>query len=78
MVNAYPREYLELWDIKQEMVKSTDEADRLKREWTKQGFVCSRKKYDFGFDVGYSVVGLRDKTRRKTKQDIRRELKEHV
>lgn len=77
-VTAYPQEYLEEWDIRTEMVKTREEVDQLKREWKEDGYTCSRKKYDFGFDVGYNVVGLIDKTNTRTRKEIKKELRSLV
>ena len=77
-MNCYPKEYLELWEIKDEVVNTIKEANDLKKEWGKEGFICARRTLNF-IDLArcyvQRVVGLKDKTKTKTLKEIKTELK---
>lgn len=68
-LNCYPREYLELWEIKDIIVKTIGQANDIKRQWKQDGFTCARRLLNFsglGYGYSYRVFGLRDKTGKRT------------
>ena len=78
MPNCYTTEYLTEWDIKTEMVNSRKEANNLKKEWSNLGFTVASKSYNFFGDTRITVAGIRDKTNTKTKDEIKKEVRQHL
>ena len=78
MTNIYTVEYLREWELKTDMVKSRDEAENLKKEWSNQGFTVASKSYNFFGDTRITVAGIRDKTNTKTKDEIKKEVRQHL
>lgn len=77
-MNCYPREYLELWDIKEDVFRSIEEVKQIKHTWKLNGFTVAARIISFS-DLGYGtiikVIGIRDKTNTKTLSEIKTELK---
>jgi hypothetical protein len=77
-MNYYPREYLELWDIKEEMARSKEEAQQLKQTWKTAGYQVASKTISFSDLARCSAIqvyGLKDRTNTKTPEEIKKELK---
>ena len=77
-MNCYPREYLELWEIKEEIARSIEEAKTIKQTWKLSGYQVAARTISFS-DLGYGsiikLIGLKDKTNTKTQEEIKKELK---
>jgi hypothetical protein len=77
-MNCYPREYLEQWDIKEDIARSTEEAKTIKQTWKLSGYQVMARTISFSDLARCSIIkliGLKDKTNTKTTEEIKKELK---
>jgi hypothetical protein len=77
-MNCYPREYLELWEIKEEIARSTEEAKQIKQTWKALNYQVAARTISFSDLARCSIIkliGLKDKTNTKTTEEIKKELK---
>ena len=77
-MNCYPREYLETWDIKEEIVRSLEESKQIKQTWKNSGYQVMSKTVSYADLARCSIIkiiGLKDRTNKSTIEEIKKELK---
>ena len=77
-MNCYPKEYIETWDIKEEIARSLEESKQIKQTWKNSGYQVMSKTVSYADLARVSIIkliSLKDRTNKSTIEEIKKELK---